>query len=213
MAFCTSCGKEILEGATFCVHCGTAVTADTPAAPIAAEPPVAPVAPVAPEAPAAQEIPVMPAYTAEEQEFLTWTYRLMTWERKARHIEGKVYLIMGIVFAVCFFLMALIFDTPVSSEFQMVGEMMSAIFITYSIIYGGMIVALGIIQKVAVKKLDPYIAGFDADCQPALTRCGSVGMLVFSIIFGAVSMVFFLINFIRIKANGRLIEQIKARQQ
>lgn len=61
--FCSNCGNQVAEGASFCANCGTALkTEQAPVAePVTAEAPVAePVAetPVAVETPVQQEIPV-----------------------------------------------------------------------------------------------------------------------------------------------------------
>lgn len=84
--FCTNCGKEVVEGAHFCEHCGTeliaasaqtgseqqvaqAAPASIPPAPSAPVPPASPVAPTAPVQPSqqAQQIPAQENVTQPAQ--------------------------------------------------------------------------------------------------------------------------------------------------
>ncbi len=173
MPFCTSCGKELLADATFCVHCGTPITSETPVA----------------EAPMMAS-PVCPAYTEEEREFLEWTNRFMRWERKARHIEGKVCLIVGIVLAAVMFTLALIGASAVSLVDEGAGFFFFFVYSTLAVELGGFLIAIGIVQRKIGEKMDAALAVFDTDCREALEQEGSVKRLIISIIFGTVSHIF-----------------------
>ena len=136
--------------------------------------------------------PVVPVSTAsmdctsdiqEEQEFLDNTYKLLGWEKKAWLICGIVSLCIGTIL----------------------------FFINFAI--GAYLVGAGIVGIVSSGKVSQYIDSLYCDVRPTATRCGDVGMLVLSILFGEVAFVFFLINFIRIKSQGTLIGNIEARQK
>lgn len=183
MAFCANCGSKIPEGGMFCVECGTPVAA------------VAPVAPVASNA-------------AEEQEFLDVTHRLLRWEQKAWKIAGIVFTIVGAAFAAIFSLVALI-GVMLGED----GEFFTMFFFLYAILYGGIFLALGFINTKAAGKIPAYLSRMYTDFKFAEDRCGSVGMMVFTIFFNEVALVFFIINFVRMKSNKPLIERIVAKQR
>lgn len=66
--FCYKCGKQLPDGAAFCIHCGnrvdTPATPAAPAAPVQVAPPVTPVQPAQPPvAPAAPVVQVTPPVT------------------------------------------------------------------------------------------------------------------------------------------------------
>ena len=190
MRFCSDCGAELTAGASFCSTCGKPVAAPVPT-------PVAPVP--TPAAPANDTL-------IEEQEFLDVTHRLLRWERKAWSISGKVLLAIGIAFAAIFSILAFAFAMDAGGAF-------SVMFLFYAMIYGGLIIAFGVISKKAADKIPFYLDNLYSDFGYAYDRCGSVGMLVFTALFGIVSPVFFIINFVRMKANRTLIEKIIARQK
>ena len=190
MRYCTKCGREIPEGAAFCAGCGAPVQTPTP--------------------------PAAPVYNQElyqkECEFLENTHRLLRWEQKAWSIASKVFIIVGLVFAALFMLLFLagLFVALAGEDFD--GGMIMVISFTYALIFGGMFIALGIVSKKAGQKLPQYIDTVYTDFSLTYKRCGSVGMLIFSIIFGAVSPIFFIINFVRMKANRATIERIMKNQ-
>lgn len=185
MAFCTHCGKALSDGANFCEGCGKAVYQ---------------------EAPTHEVVPVTVPASEEEQEFLTQTARLLRWERKAWSIAGKAYLIFGIVFAgiMMFFgiLASLMAETPAPLVICMV----------YALFLGGMILAIGIVNRKAADRIVYYQERFDRDFKATYKRCDSVGMIIFCYFFNQVSMVFYIINFVRMKCNKALIRQIIDKQ-
>lgn len=186
MRYCTKCGQEIIEGAAFCVSCG---------------------APVAKEAPASNA-----RQNQEEQEFLENTHRLLVWERTAWSIASKAFLISGIAFAALFTLCFLIGIAAVVDGESLGGGLAMSLGLTYAIIFGGMFITFGIISKKACEKLPQYIDTVYTDFSLTYNRCNNIGMLVFTALFGVVSPVFFIINFIRMKANRGLIERIMRSQ-
>ena len=191
MGYCAKCGQELKEGAAFCSACGAPVETQIPA-------------PAAP-----------PAFNEEayrkECAFLETTHRLLRWEQKAWSIASKVAMIAGIVFAaifMLFFLIGLIITASGSDG----GGMLMVIGFMYALIFGGMFIALGIVSKKAGQKLPQYIDTVYTDFSLTYKRCGSVGMLIFCVIFGEVSPIFFIINFVRMKANRATIERIMKNQ-
>ena len=188
MRYCVKCGKEIVEGAAFCAACGAPVE-------------VQPVALVA--APSFED-----ALVREEREFLENTYNLLRWELKAWSIASKVFIIVGIVYA-AFFTMFSFIGAIGGGE---VGAAFTVIGFFYAILFGGMFVALGIVNKKAAEKLPLYINTVYTDISVAYNRCGNIGMLIFSVLLGAVSAIFFVINFVRMKTNRAVIERIMRNQ-
>ena len=143
----------------------------------------------------------------EEKEFLEQTNRLLRWERKAWSITGKVTLILGIVFAALYFLLGIIFAA--------IGEDMaglSAVFFIYALFFGLMLIAMGIVNIKAADKIPQYTDTLFKDFRAAHKRCGSIGMIIFCYFFNSISLVFFVINFVRMKTNKDMINRILTRQ-
>lgn len=183
MAFCANCGSKIPDGGMFCVECGTPVATVVPVAPVATN-------------------------VAEEQEFLDTTHRLLRWEQKAWRITGTVFTILGAVFAAIFTLVALI-GVMVGED----GEFFAMFFFVYAIVYGGIFLGVGFLNMKAAQKIPQYLSRLYTDFKFAEDRCGSVGMMIFTIFFNEVALVFFIINFVRMKSNKPLIERIVAKQR
>lgn len=192
MSFCIKCGKEIEEGAAFCACCGAAVNKEEPT-------------PIEPQV-------FNEEYDREEREFLENTHRLLRWEHKAWNIASKVFVIVGIVYAAIFLFISTIGLIVALCGGEIGGGFMVGMGFVYAVIFGGMFVALGIVSKKAGEKLPQYIDTVYTDFSLAYNRCGSVGMLVFSVILGVVSPIFFIINFVRMKANRDVIERIMKNQ-
>ena len=192
MAFCTKCGKELTEGAAFCVGCGAPVgnTAPVSAAPQVSEEDLA----------------------REEREFLDDTHRLLRWEMKAWNIASKVFIIMGIAYAALFMLLFMVGIILTATGDSYGGSFTAGISFVYAIIFGGMFIALGIVSKKAAEKIPQYIDTVYTDLSLTYNRCGNVGMLVFTVILGVVSPIFFIINFVRMKTNRAVIERIMQKQ-
>lgn len=187
MSFCIKCGKELNEGDAFCIACGNPVSENAAFSSV--------------------------VVNKEEQDFLDTTHRLLRWEYKAWSIAGKAFTIFGIVFGAIFLLIGLI-GMGISADGNDFGGgiALSVIGFVYAIILGGMFIALGIINNIAAKKIPQYLDTLYSDFRLTYDRCGSVGMLIFNVFFGAISPIFFIINFVRMKANRQIIERIIANQ-
>lgn len=183
MSFCSTCGTEITEDAVFCTNCGATVAENDE------------------------------QNKKEEQDFLDQTYRLMRWEAKAWSITGKVFIIFGIAYAALMFLAGLGSGIAVGSDSVEGGIAMATTMIVESLVFGFTFGGIGIVSLISANRIPNYFDGFYTDFTPALNRCGSVGMIVFTAFFNEIALVFFLINFIRIKSNRRIIDRILARQK
>lgn len=241
MRYCSQCGNPLSAGASFCHSCGAALKAVVPeadetpvAAPVTEEPevvtPVAegPVVETPAEEPVAEtpaEEPVVEAPAAapvvvdgneneqikEEREFLDATHRFLRWERKAWSITGKVFLIMGIVYAALFFLFGVLI-LAVDNGDEVGIAVGGAILFVYCIMFGGLFIANGIINIITAGKIPQYTDTLYKDFSIANKRCNSIGMIVFGYFFNSIALVFFVINFARMKCNKKLIARILARQ-
>ena len=195
MRYCSHCGSPLNAGAFFCHNCGTRLTAVVPEAEEVpgAGPAAGPVPPVSRD----REI-------QEEKEFLDTTHRLLRWEQKAWSISGKVILAVGIVFAVLYMMVGL---------FALVEEsVVGTVFLLYSLLFGGMLIAMGIVSLKAADKIPFYTDTLYKDFSHTDKRCNSIGMIVFCYFFNNIALIFFLINFIRMKCNAQLRQRILARQ-
>lgn len=207
MRYCSFCGQPLNPGSAFCHHCGAALktvvpeTEETPVVEkvVIEEPVCEPVVPAA--------APKESDAIAEEKEFLEQTHRLLRWERKAWSITGKVMLIMGIVFAALFFLLGVVYLA--------LGEeliVFSAVFFVYALVFGVMIIAIGIVNLKAAGKIPQYTDTLYKDFRAANQRCNSIGMIVLCYFFNTIALVFFVINFVRMKTNKPMIDRILTRQ-
>lgn len=198
MRYCVNCGNELNEQAHFCENCGTPIPA--------AAPPV----PTAPT----QVTVVREPESERDRAFLETTHRLLRWEKKAWHIAGKVWLIFGIIFAAVMLLFGMIFTLVGIAENEgFFGSFMGGFFGSYGLTLGGIYIALGIVNKKAAARIDFYLERFYQDFSLIRNRCGNVGMMLFNIFLGTMSPVFFIINFVRIKANRATVERIIANQR
>lgn len=228
MRYCIHCGNPLNPGASFCHTCGAALKAVVPeadeapvAAPIVEEIPQAepvevcaaePVAeePVVVEEPAANEPVVLSAAydkdIRDEKKFLDDTHKFLRWERKAWSISGKVFLIVGIVLTALYFLIGIVFLAT--------GEDVAAaggVFLYGSLIFA-MFIVIGIVNIKAADKIDQYTDTLYKNFSLANNRCNSIGMIVFCYFFNEIALVFFVINFVRMKCNKAMRERILKRQ-
>lgn len=148
--------------------------------------------------------------TQQEQEFLDTTHRLLRWERKAWSITGKALVIIGIVFAAIYALFG--FLGAVMSIEDESAFVLSFVGFFYAILIGGMLIGMGIVCRIAANKIPQYLDSMYTNFKPTENRCGSIGMIVLTALFNEIALVFFVINFVRMKTNKTLIQQILNRQ-
>ena len=72
---------------------------------------------------------------------------------------------------------------------------------------------VAIICFIMIKKVEYYQSTIDTDINIARKRCTSVGMMIFCIIFNNIAAIFFIINFVKTKANAESFDRIEARQK
>ncbi len=150
-----------------------------------------------------------PDTTALEQEFLDTTHRLLRWERTAWKISGTVLVILGAFFFVFFSFFGIIG----AATAEVFSTVLSAVFFLYAFLFGALFAAIGIVCLVSAKKIPQYLNSMYNDFRPTFDRCDNVGMLILTIFFNEIALIFFLINFVRMKTNRSTINRIIARQQ
>ena len=138
-------------------------------------------------------------WTEEQKRYLDNCYRFFKYERLAWKIQGIVILVMSLIWfalGTLFFLFA-IGDLYVAAPF-------GVLFVLYGIIF----LPLAIIALVMVKKAEHYMEITYTDIEAVKVRCNSVGMIVFSVLFGAISPIFIIINFCLAKSNARIFDEM-----
>ena len=198
MSYCVKCGKEIEKDAAFCTECGAPVEKEIPTAPEQNNVPV--------QSPTFNE-----EFDREEREFLDNTHKLLRWELKAWSIASKVWIIMGIIYAVVFSIYTIV-GIAMSASDYFLGGFFIGFGTAAAILGGGMFIGLGIVSRQASEKLPQYIVTVYTDFSISYKRCGNIGMLIFNVVLGVVSPIFFIINFVRMKANRNVIERILKNQ-
>ena len=198
MSYCVKCGKEIEKDAAFCTECGAPVEKEIPTATEQNNVPV--------QSPTFNE-----EFDREEREFLDNTHKLLRWELKAWSIASKVWIIMGIIYAVVFSIYTIV-GIAMSASDYFLGGFFIGFGTAAAILGGGMFIGLGIVSRKASEKLPQYIDTVYTDFSISYKRCGNIGMLIFNVLLGVVSPIFFIINFVRMKANRNVIERIMKNQ-
>ena len=198
MSYCVKCGKEIEKDAAFCTECGAPVEKEIPTAP-------------EPNNVAVQSPTFNEEFDREEREFLDNTHKLLRWELKAWSIASKVWIIMGIIYAVVFSIYTIV-GIAMSASDYFLGGFFIGFGTAAAILGGGMFIGLGIVSRKASEKLPQYIDTVYTDFSISYKRCGNIGMLIFNVVLGVVSPIFFIINFVRMKANRNVIERILKNQ-
>ena len=90
------------------------------------------------------------------------------------------------------------------------GIVVGVVYLSVSLIA---LLPAAIISFIMIKKVEYYQSTVDTDISIARTRCTSVGMLVFCILFNTIAMIFFIINFAKTKNNAAAFDRIAARQK
>lgn len=142
---------------------------------------------------------------AEERAFLNYLYKFFKFER-------LMWKIFGIVFLVCFgifFVFGLIFLFAGFGTGEAAFAFGSVMYVlAASITY----LPVAIINFIMVSKTERYMNTLlSEDVRPAITRAGSVGMIVFGALFNTVAMIFIIINFAKVKGNPQIVSRIFAR--
>lgn len=186
MAYCKNCGEHLPEGTSFCGYCGAHISG------------------------ARQTVIDEAAQIKEEQEFLDSVRRVLNWEYKAWSIGSRVYLFMGVLYAVMYFLMGMAVFTPGAEAVENLEAIEFFIFaVTFAIIYG----LCGIIGTVMKNKLPVLIDCVYDDLRAVAVRCTSVGKIVaFYLLQNPVSLIFYIVNFVKFKSCQKIVGRIIDRQ-
>ena len=148
--------------------------------------------------------PIQPQPTIEE-EFIQNTARILRWEQKAYRIYGKIATIVGAVLAGLYFTAAI----GTMASIPAIG----ATYLALAFVMACAVLIPGIICSSAAKKIDFYFQNMYTNPEYMLDRCGSAGMFVFSILFGGIALIFFIINFARIENNRQTVQKIYQTQR
>ena len=185
--YCVKCGNEIKENVKFCAVCGQRVENDKKAEPVST-----------------QATQSFEDEIKEEQAFLDETHRYLRWEKKAWSIFGNVFMILGTVFVALFLFIGLIAAIAESAG-------MFIIMLVYGGVYGAIFLVPGIIAKKAAARIDFYLESMYTDFETTRARCESVGMIVFCAILNQIALIFYVINFARMKSCKKVISRINER--
>lgn len=203
MMICAKCGSQLVTDANFCPNCGTQIVVEPVVQPASVTPVEVSTEPIS-----AVVEPTEQGLSSEDMEFIENTRRLLRWEKKAWKITGIAFSAMGGGFGGLFLLLAVAMLAIGDSD----SVALAIVYVVYAFIYAAMFVGIGIIQLIASKKTSYYLDVIDTDFAAVEKRCGSVGMIVFTGLFGTAPVVFFAINFARIKSCTRRIQHIIACQ-
>lgn len=88
-----------------------------------------------------------------------------------------------------------------------------AMGITYTCTSLMCLVPVTVINFMMIKKVEYYESTLYTDISIARTRCTSVGMMVFCILFNTLAAIFFIINFVKTKNNAAEFDRIEAEQK
>ncbi len=185
--YCIKCGNELNNDAKFCSFCGQRVEQEKN-----------------------EELFVQFSQTSvdeelkEEQAFLDETYRYLRWEKKAWDIFGNVFLILGIIV----FVLLLIVGLVAAIEGLAI---VLPIMLIYALIYGTLLLVPGIVAKKAAIRINFYLESMYVNFETTRARCESVGMIVFCVLFCQISLIFYVINFARMKGGKKIIDRINKR--
>ena len=137
---------------------------------------------------------------------------------------SRIGAIMTLIAAVMMFLASIIMIISgavvlANANTQQFGGMSAAanasiliIGITYMIIPVTLIPET-VICFIMIKKVEYYQSTLGTDISIARTRCTSVGMMVFCILFNTLAAIFLIINFVKTKTNAAAFDRIEAAQK
>ena len=191
MKYCTKCGAQLSDDSNFCHACG-AQEGSVPAQTI--------------------------TYTqncddSEQKSFLDSFFNMLRWERNFWMISAIIYLVGTVMFVLCSIMfLAIGKHLPVE---LMSNEDITLIFGAGFYFFFALFAYLPItiINFVMTKKVRKYRDMVNHDLETVVNRCGNVGIIVLGALFNQLALIFIIINFVRVKANKKLIEQIINKQK
>lgn len=149
---------------------------------------------------------------AEEKEFLDTTHRFLKYERICWNIMGIFCLVLCGIFLLFTVLMLVGASTLVmdADSETALGLGMGALAMG---IYCALFVPFAVIGLVCAARIKRYMREMYTDLRPTADRCNSIGMIILGVLFNNLAMIFYIINFSRVRSNAKVIERIIARQQ
>ena len=158
--------------------------------------------------------------TPEENNALQTMKKFLGLEHFAWKFGAIVTLISAILMGFSSFIMIIAgIATTVASQNQYNGDgvVPSISFIIMGVMYL-LISVLAFIPEAVVcfmmiKKVEYYQSTLDTDISIARTRCTSIGMIVFCVLFNTLAAVFYIINFTLTKKNAAAFDKLEAAQK
>lgn len=141
----------------------------------------------------------------EEKELTDKLHRFLRYERLAWKIPAIVMLCYAGFFAMISFLFLIV---AIAEEPEMISG-----FIMLWLAHIPMFASTSIVGFVNIKNIDRCIAALPTDPIPAISRCGSVGMIVVAALFNNIALVFVIINFVFVKSSQQTISRILNRRE
>lgn len=203
--FCQKCGSPVEDGVKFCPNCGNPT--DDKATYIQSAPT------------GAQNDPRDPAL---QDECMRSLYNHLRHEKTAWKVCGIVLTVscallifIGIVLTVSGIGSAVI-NEPYSYDYQYSSADVYAVGAVSGgavlLIYGILFAPVAVIDLIMIGKTQRYIDSLYKDCGEAVTRCGSVGMIVFGALFNEIALIFIIINFVKVKRYRAVFDEVRRLQ-
>ena len=184
MSFCTYCGSQLENNCNFCQSCGK------PTNNIQNN-----------------------AYTDEEKKCLDDFAGFLKWERFFYKLSGIIFLI-GTIALGSFGLFFLLVTSVTYSEHDYYATSFSLFFLSYMYLFLALIYLPVVIINFSLKnRTKKYMDIVRTDIKAVEERCGSVAMIVVSVIFNGPAAIFVIINVVRTKTNKNLIDSISYKQK
>ncbi|MBR3750593.1 MAG: zinc ribbon domain-containing protein [Clostridia bacterium] len=136
-------------------------------------------------------------------EFLATTKKLLRWERNLWKICSILYFVAGAIFTLVFLVLG---------KHEGVDAITSSIMFVYAFLYGGLFIGLGLVDLVTALKITPHLNNMEKNFAPTANRLESIGRIVFAAIFNNYALIFYIINFVRMKSNKQLVDEIISMQ-
>ena len=186
--FCPNCGSAQADQAVFCANCGTRLQSTPEAIPT---------------------VQVQPSRRATE--FLATTKKLLHWERNLWKIGGIIMTVCG-GFLMLISLSILGSGTPPTGPEGAELDPMSGLVYLIYFLYSSVFLAMGIVNLVTAARITPHLNNMEKNFAPTAKRLDSVGRIVYTIMLNGYAVIFYLINFVRLKSNKQLVDEIISMQ-
>lgn len=125
---------------------------------------------------------------------------------------GAIMLLVAMIFFIVASIIMIVSGQAVRNS-NYPGIAATAVGIVYLTVSVTVLLPVVIISFMMLKKVEYYESTVDTDISIARKRCTSVGMMIFCILFNNIAAIFFIINFVKTKANAESFDRIEARQK